>query len=87
MTDEQTITLGLSAEHLMNDQSFNAIYEAITEQISKEILATPLSDTQTRQDLYLTFHGMRSFLNYTNMFRTAKDQVVERLNYEHESDD
>jgi len=83
-TDEQTITLGLMAESLMNDDAFNELYELVEDRIAKEILATPLADKETRELLYQTYNGMRAFVQYINQFRTAKDQVVERLNAENE---
>lgn len=87
MTDQDTITLGLSAEALMADETFNSLYATVTERISKDILATSLDDQTGREHLYATFNGMRSFIQYINQFRIAKDQVVERLNFQNEIDD
>jgi len=87
MTDEQHIARGLLAEDLMNNPAYQDLFTIVTEQMSKEILATSLDQAEERNSLYLTFHGLRSFNNLINSYRTTKDEIVARMDAEHQQED
>lgn len=70
----------------MNNPAYQELFDIVQAEMSKAILATSLDQTREREDLYLTFHGLRSFNNFINSYRTAKDEIVEKLNTDAEQD-
>lgn len=84
MTEEQTIDLGLKAEHLMNDAAYQELFDITVNQMSMQILATSVEQKEQREQFYLTVHGLRAFNNLINSYRTAKDEIVARRNEENE---
>jgi hypothetical protein len=54
--------------------------------MAKEFLATALKQEEARQELFLTYHGMRSFLQLINGFRIAKDNIAEKRDAEYQQD-
>jgi hypothetical protein len=83
MSEQEIIERGLMAEALMHDDNFNALYQLVEAQMAKEFLATALKQEEARQELFLTYHGMRSFLQLINGFRIAKDNIAEKRDAEH----
>lgn len=78
-TDTETITWGDLAQSLIDNPGYITLYEKITDDLAKEILATALSDDEYRRELYHTYHGMRTFATRLVNMIQAKNEVIQRL--------
>lgn len=63
MTDQEIFEWGDKAEALINNPDYIKLYEKITMDLAKGILATTIDDVASRKDLYNTYAGMRAFGN------------------------
>jgi hypothetical protein len=80
MTEDETITWGLHAERLINDDSFIDLFEKVKSDLAFEMLSTALDDEKYRQQLYLTFNGMRAFSDRLVQMATAKLHIEQERN-------
>jgi len=86
MTDDQTIGWGLKAEALLRDDNYNDLYALVQEHLGKEVLTTPITEKEYREQLYLIHHGMRSFADRLTQMVMAKNAVIERINKQNAQD-
>lgn len=90
MTNEEIINLGLQAEQLLGNDAFNDLFAQVSDAISREIIATSISQKDKREELYSTYNGMRAFAHMLHSYVSAKNNVVaadEQLNKPDEDDD
>lgn len=65
-TDEEEarkIHWGLKAKSLIENDSYIEMFEFMKQELATEILDTPLTSKDYREELFITFHGMRAFGN------------------------
>ena len=74
-TEDDIVNLGIQAESLMMDPGFNTLFNRVTEDLALAILATPFDDRDYRDQLYLTYNGMRAFADRLTAFVVAKEEV------------
>jgi len=82
ITDSEVIQWGVNAQALIDNPDYIALYDKITSDLAKEILATPLDDHKYREQLYLTYNGMRSFATRLVNMIQASNEVISRLDTE-----
>ena len=82
MTDSEVIQWGVTAEELINNPNYIALYDKITMDLAKEILATPKSDEEYRKQLYEIYDGMRAFATRLVNMVEAKETVIKRIDAE-----
>jgi hypothetical protein len=77
MTDQEIFEWGDRAEALINNPDYILLYEHITMELAKAILATNLSEHEQRKNLYNTFNGMRDFGSRIVSMVAVKQQLIE----------
>lgn len=75
MTEDETIEWGMRAEGLVTSNEFNDLFDKIKDDLAREILSTPLCDNDYREQLYVTFNGMRAFADRLVQLVTAKENI------------
>jgi hypothetical protein len=80
MTEDEIIELGYLAENLARDEGFNALFEKVTKDLSLEILGSTYEDKDYREQLYLTYNGMRAFADRITQFALAKSEIEKTRN-------
>jgi hypothetical protein len=82
MEEEKIIERGLMAEAMMHDENFQNLYEIVENELARGILATSVDDKARREELYVTYQGLRYFTQLINGYRLAKDQIIEKRDAE-----
>lgn len=82
MTDSDTIHWGDLAEAVIDNPAYIALYDKITMDLAKEILATPADDEKYRKQLYDIYDGMRAFGTRLVNMTQAKHEVIKRIDAE-----
>ncbi|MBB4039106.1 hypothetical protein GGR34_000741 [Microvirga flocculans] len=82
MTDSEVITWGDLAESLINNPAYIELYDRITMDLAKEMLASSMHEKEYRDDLFATYNGMRAFANRLVNMVEAKQTVLQRIDEE-----
>jgi hypothetical protein len=76
MTENDIIQNGADAETLLADAAFNRLFELTQTHLANQILATAATDLQTREQLYFTYQGLRTFVGTLGQMVSAKDNAL-----------
>lgn len=79
MTDSEVIHWGDLSEALIDNPAYIALYDKLTMDLAKEILATPKADAEYRNQLYDIYDGMRAFSTRLVNMVQAKHEVIKRI--------
>lgn len=82
LSEDAIIQRGLTAEAILRSDEYNDMYDLIARDIADEILATPLNDEDYRNQLYITYNGMRAFSQRLVAYATAKKSIEDKRNAE-----
>lgn len=87
MTEQKIIERGIIAGALLLSDDFNSLVEDITHDLSLNILATTLDDEAGRNHFYLTYHGMRHFVNTLKSYVSVKDEIARKQDADNQQED
>ena len=75
MKEAELQALGTHACAILTNESFLILWDVIVEQTGQDVLRTSLDAREEREDLYLTYHGMRTFFQKLQGFKSAADNI------------
>ena len=77
MNENEIIQNGIDAKALLESNGFNRLYSVMQTELANQILATPVNAGETREQLYYTYQGMRSFAAALVTMVSAMENVLE----------
>lgn len=76
------ISTGIAADRLLKNDDFLTLWDTITEECGRDMLATDIHEAEARHNLYLTFAGMRHYFNRLVHYRNVMEQEIARKKLE-----
>lgn len=80
LTEDNIISLGLQAEAILKDDSFNELFKFVVDDTVQSILATTIEEAAKRENLYSTVNGMRYFTERLQQIVLAKENIISKRN-------
>lgn len=74
------VELGIQAEHLLNNDTFQDVINALSDQLSSAIINTQLPDTDRRERLYMMHSCLVELIGILKTRVATKDQIEQRVN-------
>lgn len=74
------VELGIQAEHLLNNDTFQDVINALSDQLSSAIINTQLPDTDRRERLYMMHSCLVELIGILKTRVATKDNIEQRIN-------
>jgi hypothetical protein len=87
LTEQEIFEWGDRAQSLIDSPDYIKLYEHITLEVAKEILATRPEEHERRKTLYNLYAGMREFGSRVVTMVAVKEQLIAQQNAEANQED
>lgn len=74
------VEIGIQAEHLLNNDTFQDVINALSDQLSSAIINTQLPDSDRRERLYMMHSCLVELIGILKTRVATKDQIEQRIN-------
>jgi len=78
MTDAENLIWGDKAESVLSHPDYQDLFDKLTDDLAKAILATNVTEEALRNELYHTYNGMRAFALRLETMMKVRDDIIAR---------